>query len=50
MVAGMDLQEIECGINYYYMTKPYWFEDVPQQTEHQERIDDVLKRIFSAVT
>lgn len=24
------------------MTKPFWFEDVPQQTEHQERIGNVL--------
>ena len=24
------------------MTKPYWFEDVPQETEHQERISNVL--------
>ena len=24
------------------MTKPYWFEDVPQQTEHQQRIGNVL--------
>lgn len=24
------------------MTEPFWFEDVPQQTEHQERIGNVL--------